>query len=214
MSRVAAPLLSVALVAFAQVALVPAALAGAHDALIAKHAALNGVPEQLIRRVIRIESRGNAGAVHAGNYGLMQIRLGTARGVGFGGDADGLRDPETNLAWGIKYLAGAWRAARGDHDLAMRYYASGYYYVAKQQRRERLQQAAAAPASAPPKPLPGAKPQENAKQAAGVEAKPAAPAARPKAAARKPREAKNDVEAEVPRPPAAISGGANTAKPR
>ena len=34
--------------------------AGPHDELIAKHAAANGVPEQLVRRVIRIESRGNA----------------------------------------------------------------------------------------------------------------------------------------------------------
>ena len=33
---------------------------GPHDALIAKHAAANGVPEHLVHRVIRIESRGNA----------------------------------------------------------------------------------------------------------------------------------------------------------
>ena len=66
-----------------------ARIAGPHDALIAKHAAANGVPEQLVRRVIRIESRGNAGAVHAGNYGLMQIRLGTARGVGYSGRCPG-----------------------------------------------------------------------------------------------------------------------------
>jgi hypothetical protein len=141
----------------------------------------------------------------------MQLKVATARGVGFGGDAEALRDPETNLAWGIKYLAGAWRAARGDHELAMRYYASGYYYVAKQQRLERLQQAAAAPASAPPKPLAVAtNPQENAKDAAAVDAKPAATAAKPRTAPRKPREAK----AEVPGPPAAISGSANTTKPR
>jgi hypothetical protein len=130
MSRVAAPLLSVALVAFAQVALVPAALAGAHDALIAKHAALNGVPEQLIRRVIRIESRGNAGAVHAGNYGLMQIRLGTARGVGYSGDAKGLLDPDTNLTYAVKYLAGAYRAAGCDDNRAVSYYQRGYYGAA------------------------------------------------------------------------------------
>ena len=102
MSRVAAPLLSVALTAFAQMALAPGALAGPHDALIAKHAAANGVPEHLVRRIIRIESRGNAGAVHAGNYGLMQIRLGTARGVGYSGDAKGLLDPDTNLTYAVK----------------------------------------------------------------------------------------------------------------
>ena len=53
----------------------------------------------------------------------MQIKLATARGVGYTGDAAGLRDPDTNLTYGIKYLAGAWRAANGDHDRAMRYYA-------------------------------------------------------------------------------------------
>ena len=108
----------------------PGALAGPHDALIAKHAAANGVPEHLIRRVIRIESRGNAGAVHAGNYGLMQIRLGTARGVGYSGDAQGLLDPDTNLTYAVKYLAGAYRAAGCDADRAVSYYQRGYYGAA------------------------------------------------------------------------------------
>ena len=133
MSRVAAPILSVALAAFvqfAQMALAPAALAGPHDALIAKHAAANGVPEQLIRRIIRIESRGNSAAVHAGNYGLMQIRLATARGVGYSGDAEGLLDPDTNLTYAVKYLAGAYRAAGCDADRTVSYYQRGYYGAA------------------------------------------------------------------------------------
>jgi len=70
--------LAAALAASAQAAFFPAALAGSHDALVAKHAAANGLPEHLVHRVIRIESRGNAAVVHRGNYGLMQIRLGTA----------------------------------------------------------------------------------------------------------------------------------------
>jgi transglycosylase-like protein with SLT domain len=106
------------------------ALAGPHDALIAKHAAANGVPETLIRRVIRIESRGNARAAHAGNYGLMQIRLGTARGVGYSGDTEGLLDPDTNLTYAVKYLAGAYRAAGCDEDRAVAYYQRGYYGAA------------------------------------------------------------------------------------
>ena len=53
-------------------------------------------------------------------------------------DAAGLRDPDTNLAWGIKYLAGAYRAANSDHSRAVHYYASGYYYAAKRQRTERI----------------------------------------------------------------------------
>jgi hypothetical protein len=110
---------------------VSGALAGPHDALIAKHAAANGVPETLIRRVIRIESRGNARAAHAGNYGLMQIRLGTARGVGYSGDAAGLLDPDTNLTYAVKYLAGAYRAAGCDADRAVSYYQRGYFGAAR-----------------------------------------------------------------------------------
>ena len=45
------------------------------DALIARHAAANNVPEDLVRRVIKRESGGNARVVSAGNYGLMQIKL-------------------------------------------------------------------------------------------------------------------------------------------
>lgn len=56
MSRVAVPIASVALAAWVQFAGASMALGGTHDALITKHAAENGVPEQLVRRVIRIEA--------------------------------------------------------------------------------------------------------------------------------------------------------------
>ena len=106
-----------------------------------------------MHRVIVRESKYHPGLVgRGGTIGLMQIKLATARGLGYTGDAAGLRDPDTNLAWGIKYLAGAYRAANGDHSRAVRYYASGYYYAAKRQRHERPMQAAPVLASdAPPK---------------------------------------------------------------
>ena len=98
----------------------------------------NNVPEALVHRVIVRESKYHPSLVgRGGTIGLMQIKLPTARGLGYTGDAAGLRDPDTNLAWGIKYLAGAYRAANGDHGRAVRYYASGYYYAAKRQRQER-----------------------------------------------------------------------------
>ena len=106
-----------------------------YDALIVSQAHANEVPEALVHRVIVRESKYQAHLVgRGGTIGLMQIKLATARGLGYSGDAAGLRDPATNLAYGIKYLAGAWQAAHGDHDRAMRYYASGYYYAAKRQR--------------------------------------------------------------------------------
>jgi len=110
-----------------------------YDALVATHASANAVPEALVHRVIRHESRYQPQLVgRGGTIGLMQIKLATARGLGYRGDAEGLRDPATNLTYGVKYLAGAFRAANGDHNRAMALYASGYYHVAKRQRLERV----------------------------------------------------------------------------
>ena len=105
------------------------------DVLIASHAAANNVPESLVRRVIRRESGGNPRVVHAGNYGLMQIRLGTARAMGYQGSAAGLLDPNTNMTYAVKYLAGAYRAAGGNADRAVHYYAAGYYDATKRKGR-------------------------------------------------------------------------------
>jgi soluble lytic murein transglycosylase-like protein len=109
--------------------------------MVAAHARANGVPEALVHRVIMRESRYQPGLVgHGGTIGLMQIKLATARGVGYTGDAAGLRDPNTNLTYAVKYLAGAYHAANGDHARAVRYFAGGYYYAAKRQRQEMVQQ--------------------------------------------------------------------------
>jgi soluble lytic murein transglycosylase-like protein len=124
-----------------------------YESMVAAHAAANNVPEALVHRVIVRESKYHPGLVgRGGTIGLMQIKLATARGLGYTGDAAGLRNPDTNLAWGIKYLAGAYRAAHSDHSRAVRYYASGYYYAAKRQRREQPVQLMPVLASgAPPK---------------------------------------------------------------
>src|SRR5262249_20315562 len=85
-----------------------------YDALIASQAQANGVPEALVHRVIQRESRYRPHLIgRCGCVGLMQIKLATARGLGYTGDAAGLRDPDTNLTYGVKYLAGAYRAANG-----------------------------------------------------------------------------------------------------
>jgi soluble lytic murein transglycosylase-like protein len=129
--------LTLALLAFAAL-MFPAAASAGHDeidALVRTHAQANNVPEALVHRVILRESRYQPGLVGRGGcIGLMQIKLATARSLGYAGDAAGLRDPNTNLTYGVKYLAGAYRAANGDHARAMHYYAGGYYYAAKRQR--------------------------------------------------------------------------------
>ncbi len=138
-----ARLVAVATLPFSQGALARDAQRDAqYDAMVATHAKANNLPEALVHRVIVRESGYRPQLVSHGNIGLMQIKLGTARGLGYTGTAEGLRDPETNLTWAVKYLAGAYRAASGDHKRAIHYYASGYYYAAKRQHRH---QAAARP---------------------------------------------------------------------
>ena len=141
----------------------------AYEKTVAVHAKANGVPEALVHRVIVRESKYHPDLIgRGGTIGLMQIKLATARGVGYTGDAEGLRDPETNLTYGVKYLSGAYRAAEGNHDRAVHLFAAGYYEVAKRQRLARSRHPEEAVASAPPKQP------EPAKEAA-IEPKLAAP---------------------------------------
>jgi len=107
------------------------------DAMIARHAAANGLPVELVHRVVKRESGYNPRASHAGNFGLMQIRYQTARGVGYSGSAAGLLDPEVNLTYAVKYLAGAYRAAGGNASRAVSLYASGYHGRGVQVARRR-----------------------------------------------------------------------------
>src|SRR4029079_11467112 len=140
-----------------------------YESMVATHAAANNVPEALVHRVIVRESKYHANLVgRGGTIGLMQIKLPTARGLGYTGDAAGLRDPDTNLAWGIKYLAGAYRAANGDHNRAVRYYAGGYYYAAKRQRQRPMQIAPVLASGGPQKII--ARPAETSKTPAEANA--------------------------------------------
>jgi soluble lytic murein transglycosylase-like protein len=104
---------------------------GAYSSMVARHAAANGIPASLVHRVIMRESRYNPRAVSKGNYGMMQIKLGTARAMGYTGSASGLLDPETNMTYAVKYLAGAYKAAGGSEGGAVANYARGYYAQAK-----------------------------------------------------------------------------------
>jgi soluble lytic murein transglycosylase-like protein len=103
------------------------------SAMAGSQAGAAGLPASLVERVIRRESGGNPRAVHAGNYGLMQIRLGTARAMGYTGSAAGLLDPQTNMTYALRYLAGAYRAAGGNESRAVALYSRGYYTQAKAQ---------------------------------------------------------------------------------
>ena len=101
------------------------------DERIAYYARAYDVPESLIRRSIQRESGYNPAARHGPFWGLMQLRLETARGVGYRGPAHGLLDADANLKYGVAYLANAYLVAGGNPDRALALYASGFYYEAR-----------------------------------------------------------------------------------
>lgn len=85
---------------------------------IAQSANVYNVPETWIRAVILTESSGNPNAFRSTSprdtsYGLMQLTLPTALGLGFSGDPNNLFDPETNIDLGTKLL-GQLRQRFGD----------------------------------------------------------------------------------------------------
>ena len=96
-------------------------------AIIARQAALAGVPRELVQAVMAVESRFDPTAVGAdGEIGLMQIMPGTARMLGFTGSLAELADAEINIAYGTAYLAGAWRLANQDICTAAMKYRAGH----------------------------------------------------------------------------------------
>ncbi|MGB3813380.1 MAG: lytic transglycosylase domain-containing protein [Shinella sp.] len=82
------------------------AKAAGYSSIIQTYAKSYGVPVDLAHAVVRVESNFNPKARgSAGEIGLMQIKPATARMMGYSGSAKGLYDPETNIKYGMKYLA-------------------------------------------------------------------------------------------------------------
>nr|WP_307061562.1 lytic transglycosylase domain-containing protein [Ancylobacter vacuolatus] len=83
--------------------------------IVDREARANGIPVALARAVVRIESNWKPHVTgRAGEVGLMQIKHQTARGLGYKGSRAKLYEPATNIRWGMRYLAGAYRLAGGD----------------------------------------------------------------------------------------------------
>jgi hypothetical protein len=95
--------------------------------LAKRYAKQYGVPYALVDGVMRVESRYQRTAYNGGAVGLMQIKPRTARDIGYSGTVSGLYAPETNIEYGVKYLAGAYRRAEGDICGTIMRYQSGYY---------------------------------------------------------------------------------------
>lgn len=86
-----------------------------YSALVSQYAVAYGVPASLAHAVITVESNYRPNMLGgAGEVGLMQIKPSTARMMGYSGGAKGLFNPETNIKFGMKYLAMAHELAGGD----------------------------------------------------------------------------------------------------
>ncbi|RST85969.1 lytic transglycosylase domain-containing protein [Aquibium carbonis] len=91
------------------------AVKGELPAIVTRYAKAYGVPVALAHAVVTVESNFRPHVTgRAGEIGLMQIKPATARMMGYSGSAKGLYDPETNVKYGMKYLAKAHELGGGD----------------------------------------------------------------------------------------------------
>ncbi|AEG04916.1 transglycosylase SLT domain-containing protein [Sinorhizobium meliloti WSM1022] len=82
--------------------------------LIQSYAKQYGIPADLAHAIVEVESNFNAKARgSAGEVGLMQIKPATARMMGYTGSIKELYEPETNIKFGMKYLAKAQELSDG-----------------------------------------------------------------------------------------------------
>jgi soluble lytic murein transglycosylase-like protein len=98
-----------------------------YRALAACQATWQGLPPAIAHAVMEIESGYDEGARGGdGEVGLMQVLPSTARMLGFRGTADELSQPVNNVRLGVRYLAEAWRLARGDLCTTLMKYRAGH----------------------------------------------------------------------------------------
>ena len=89
------------------------------------YAHAQGVPVMLALELVRSESGFNPTVTNKGAHGLMQIKLITARKVGYDGDETGLLDPLTNLEYGMRHLGQIYRMTNRDLCRTIAIYRSG-----------------------------------------------------------------------------------------
>jgi soluble lytic murein transglycosylase-like protein len=93
-------------------------------------ASAHGVPGALLKGLVTVESAWNPNAIRQevaigdASRGLTQVLFSTAQGEGFGGAAEDLFDPATNLDVGASYLARQYRRF-GSWDAALAAYNGG-----------------------------------------------------------------------------------------
>lgn len=105
----------------------PRASAADYRALAEAEARRAGMPSEIADAVMAVESGYDPRAIgSSGEIGLMQVLPSTARMMGFVGTNDALAAPQTNIHYGVTYLARAWRLAGGDLCTAVMKYRAGH----------------------------------------------------------------------------------------
>ena len=103
------------------------AATGGIPSIVTRYAKAYGVPVALAHAVVKVESNFRPHVTgRAGEIGLMQIKPATARMMGYSGSAKGLYDPETNVKYGMKYLAKAHELGGGDTCATILRYNAGH----------------------------------------------------------------------------------------
>jgi soluble lytic murein transglycosylase-like protein len=96
-------------------------------AAIERAALREGLPAEIAEAVTHTESSFNPNVIGgAGEIGLMQVLPSTARMMGFSGSLADLAVPETNIQYGVKYLARAWRLGGQDICTTVMKYRAGH----------------------------------------------------------------------------------------
>ncbi|WP_114184782.1 lytic transglycosylase domain-containing protein [Microvirga aerophila] len=99
----------------------------AHLDTIRREAEQAGLPAEIADAVAQVESAYNPRAVGGvGEVGLMQIRPTTAAMLGYRGTLNGLFEPETNIRYGVMYLARSWKLADGNLCRTLMKYRAGH----------------------------------------------------------------------------------------
>lgn len=99
----------------------------AYRLIVHREAASEGLPAAIADAVTQIESAYDPTVIGgAGEIGLMQVRPTTAAMLGFRGSAAELAQPEVNVRYGVRYLAEAWRLAKGDLCRTLMKYRAGH----------------------------------------------------------------------------------------
>jgi soluble lytic murein transglycosylase-like protein len=103
-----------------------------YDAIINSVASSYGVDPSLIKATIAQESSFKPDAyreeptIGDASTGLMQLLNRTAKALGYTGPPEGLKDPATNIGFGVKLISQNIKQAQGNVDVAISAYNAGF----------------------------------------------------------------------------------------